>query len=92
MREFSRIGNTLYYQKFDGTRKLTLIGIFSKPSTICGFLDTDAYPLPMELEQQLELLVKKDLYTMLGIPTDILNDSADNYQQQQAKQQSDGKQ
>lgn len=83
---FVRIGNKIYYHDCDGTYQFTLIGIFATPSSVCGFKDTNSYPLPKELEQQLELLVKKDLYQMLGIPIDILNDSADDYQSIQKKQ------
>ena len=86
IKEFARIGDVLYYQNFDSTRKYTLIGIFSNPSGVCGFDDDKPYPLPKELEQQLELLVKKDLYQMLGIPVDYLNDSSDANQQQQVQQ------
>ena len=89
IREFTRIGDTLYYQNFDNTIKYTLIGIFASPSGVCGFNDNDPYPLPKELEQQLELLVKKDLYQMLGIPVDYLNDSSDVPQQTQKE---DGRQ
>jgi len=90
--KYVRIGSTLYYQSCDGTKKFTLVGIFASPSIVCGFQDTSPYPIPKELEQQLELLVKKDLYQMLGIPTDMLNDAADNYQSPQPKQAQDEKQ
>jgi hypothetical protein len=86
IKEFARIGNVLYYQNFDKTRKYTLIGIFANPSSVCGFNDNDPYPLPKELEQQLELLIKKDLYQMLGIPVDYLDDGSDVPQQKQTNE------
>ena len=85
-RQYARIGNYLYYHDYNNSRFFSLIGIFSNPSGICGFNDNDPYPLPKELEQQLELLVKKDLYQMLGIPVDYLNDSSDAPQQAQPQQ------
>lgn len=85
---YARVGNKFYFKDRDAHTKFTLIGIFSNPSGVCGFNDTDPYPLPKALEQQLELLVKKDLFTMLSIPLDVLNDGQDVVQQQaQQKQQ-----
>jgi len=78
VRKYARIGNELYYHKFDGTRTLSLIAITASPSNVCGFMDTKTYPLPKESEMTLELLVKKDLYQMLGLPADDLNDANDN--------------
>jgi len=88
-RKFARIGNVLYYHDLEETLRFTLVGITANPSDVCGFNDIDPYPLPKELEQQLELLVKKDLYPMLNIPIDFLNDAMDN--QAQIKQQDGAK-
>jgi len=85
-RIFSRVGNYLYYTNFNSVRQFTLIGIFANPSGVSGFNDSNPYPLPKELEQQLELLVKKDLFQMLGIPVDYLSDSSDVPQQAQQQQ------
>lgn len=80
---YARIGNKFYFKDVDSQIRFTTIGIFASPSLLTGFSDTDLYPLPKSLEQQLELLVKKDLFTMLGIPLDVLNDAQDVVQQPQ---------
>lgn len=90
IRNFTRVGNYIYYENFDGTRIFTLIGIMAYPSNVCGFQINDPYPLGIEYEQQLELLVKKDLFTMLGIPIDEFDDTKD--MAGQPKQQQNGKQ
>lgn len=84
---YARIGNKFYFRDRDSAIRFTLIGIFANPSSVCGFNDTDSYPLPKALEQQLELIVKKDLFTMLNIPLDVLNDSQDVVQQATKQQQ-----
>ncbi|MBN2617256.1 MAG: hypothetical protein JXR64_02965 [Spirochaetales bacterium] len=84
---YARVGNKFYFKDNDATIKFTLIGIFSNPSDVCGFKDNDPYPLPKALEQQLELLVKKDLFTMFSIPLDVLNDAQDVIQQVPKQQQ-----
>jgi hypothetical protein len=84
---FARVGNQFYFRDRDSAIKFTLIGIFAAPSGVCGFKSTDLYPLPKALEQKLELIVKKDLFTMLGIPLDVLNDAQDGMPQAQPQQQ-----
>jgi len=75
--QYAKIGNKLYYKGSSSAIQLSLIGIFSSPSGVCGFNDTDPYPLPKSLEGQLELIIKKDLFEMLRIPLDVLSDAQD---------------
>ena len=77
VRKYSRIGNDLFYHNFDGTRTFTLIAILAIPSQACSWDDENDYPFPKEREQQLELLVKKDLFQMLGIQLDHVDDTKD---------------
>jgi hypothetical protein len=74
---YAKVGNKIYFRKKDRALQFSLIAIFASPSGVCGFSDETDYPMPKKLEAQLELLIKKDLFTILSIPLDVINDAQD---------------
>lgn len=75
---YVKIGSSLYFTNDAAVQSFLLIGIMASPSLVCDFNEETPYPLPKEYQESLLLLIKKDLYQMLGVPIDLLNDTIDN--------------
>jgi len=86
-RYFARIGNRIFLNglDLDVGKMLTLVAIFYDPRCVLDCFHGEDVEYPVPSEYKLQLMTKKDVLSSYGIPSDVLNNAADDQPKQQEK-------